>query len=113
MGNISNFKDRLRQAIDKRNLSSSDLARLSGVDRSSISRYLKGEKMPKVDKLKRLAAVLYVNPDWLLGDNVPEAPQPVALSPLENDLINDFRALNAEDKFVILEIVKNKRDGIK
>lgn len=111
MNKYSNFKDRLKEAIEKRDLTPAELSRLSGVDQSSISRYLKGQKVPKVDKLRRLAGVLYVNSEWLLGYDCPETPQPVALSMLENELILDFRALSAEDKFFILEFVKAKRTG--
>lgn len=63
---------------------------------------------PKIDTIRRCAAVLYVNPEWLEGYNVEKDPKPVQLSPLENDLILSFRSCGAADKYAIIEYVKNK-----
>ena len=108
MEKISTFGDRLRFMLNEKGLSQADFCRLSDLDRSKVSKYLRGLKHPKIDTIRRCAAVLYVNPDWLEGYNVDKDPQPVALSPLENDLILCFRSCDAAEKYAILEFVKNK-----
>lgn len=108
MEKISTFAERLRAVINEKGLSQADLSRLANIDRSMVTKYLKGTKHPKIDIIRRCAAVLYVNPDWLEGYNVDKNPQPVALSPLENDLILCFRSCDAAEKYEILEFVKNK-----
>lgn len=108
MEKISCFSERLRMMINEKGLSQADLGRLADIDRSMVSKYLKGTKNPKIDTIRRCAAVLYVNPDWLEGYNVEKDPQPVALSPLENDLILCFRSCDAAEKYAILEFVKNR-----
>lgn len=108
MEKVSTFAERLRLAINEKGLSQADLSRLASIDRSMVSKYLKGTKHPKIDTVRRCAAVLYVNPDWLEGYNVEKAPQPVALSPLENDLILCFRSCDAAEKYAIIEFVKNR-----
>ena len=112
MEKVSSFAERLKDQLNEKGLSSAELSRLTGIDRSLISHYVHGNKFPKIDNVRRIANVLYVSPEWLEGYNVEKTPNPVQLSPLENDLIIDFRSCNAEDKYIILEFVKNRRkDG--
>lgn len=111
MEKVSTFAERLTAQLQEACLSASELARLCGIDRSLISHYIHGNKFPKIENVRRIAAVLYVNPDWLEGYNVEKTPKPVQLSPLENDLLLDFRSCNAEDKYTILEFVKNRRNA--
>ena len=108
MQKVSSFSERLAAQLVEKGLSQADLSRLASIDRSMVSKYLKGTKNPKIDTIRRCAAVLYVNPDWLEGYNVEKDPRPVQLSPLENDLILCFRSCDAAEKYAIIEFVKNK-----
>lgn len=108
MDKISSFGERLKAQLIEKGLSQADISRLACIDRSMVSKYIKGTKNPKIETIRRCAAVLYVNPEWLEGYNVEKDPQPVALSPLENDLILCFRSCGAADKYAIIEFVKAK-----
>lgn len=68
---IATTAERLSEAMKLRNIKQAEVSRLSGIDKSSISLYLKGKYAPKGDKLYRLATVLGVSPAWLSGFNVP------------------------------------------
>lgn len=109
MEKITSFSERLRSQLEEKNLTQAELSRLAKVDRSLMTKYLKGTAYPKIDSLRRLAAVLYVSPEWLEGFNVEKTPAPMQVSPLENDLIIGFRSLSGEDKYFILEYIKGKR----
>ena len=61
------FAQRLREAMHLRRLNQTDLHDLTGIGKSSISTYLKGEYKAKQDKVDLLATVLDVNPAWLMG----------------------------------------------
>jgi len=61
------FKDRLRQALDMRSMSASELSRRCGIHKSVISRYLRGIMEPKPSAVKNVADALGVSPAWLLG----------------------------------------------
>lgn len=111
MEKVSTLAERLRSQLVEKGLSASEFARMTDIDRSLISHYLHGNKYPKIENVRRMSAVLYVSPEWLEGYNVEKTPKPVQLSPLENDLIVDFRSCDAEDKYIILEFVKNRRKG--
>lgn len=108
MEKVEAFSERLRTALQEKGLSASDLSKLTSIDRSLLSKYLHGTKNPKIENIRRMASVLYVSPEWLEGYNVEKTPKPVQLSPLENDMIVSFRSCDAEDKYLILEFVKNK-----
>lgn len=71
---------RLEAALAAAGISQAELARLSGIDRGSISLYLSGRYRPKADKLLRLAEALSVSPQWLSGvDDTPEQNTDVRL----------------------------------
>lgn len=68
---ISTFSQRLREAMYIRRLNQTDLHSLTGIGKSSISTYLKGDYKAKQDKVDLLAKVLSVSPAWLMGYDVP------------------------------------------
>ena len=108
MNKITTFAERLKAQMDEAKMSTSDLCRLTSLDRSLVWHYLHGTKQPKVENLRRIAAVLFVNSEWLEGYDVETTPKPVKLSPLENDMLISFRSCSGEDKYAILEFIKNK-----
>lgn len=67
---MKDIKDRLREALNIRNMTAADLARMSGVDKGSVSRYLKGDIIPKQTKIDAMSKALDVSPAWLLGFSV-------------------------------------------
>ena len=63
---------RLRKAMERKDdIIAKDLADLSGVHKSSISQYLSGSHTPSNINAGKLAAVLGVNPVWLMGLDAP------------------------------------------
>ena len=65
------FKDRLTEALNYRNMTASELSKKSGLDKGSISRYLKGENLPRTNAIGKISEALHVNPAWLIGYDVP------------------------------------------
>ena len=63
---MKELKDRLREAIEKKGITASELSQLSGVGKSDISNYLNGKYAPKQDKCYMLAEALNVDPGWLM-----------------------------------------------
>lgn len=57
----------LEKQMSKRKIGSlEDLARLSGVDRGTLSRYFRQERRPSIDVVAPLCAALAVSPESLL-----------------------------------------------
>ena len=76
------FSDRLKQSIQDRGLTQRMLATLIGTTDVSISRYLKGKRIPSADVLYRMCKALNVSADYLLG--------------LSNEKVNNMDAVKAE-----------------
>ncbi len=97
------FAERLKAAMNRRRISSAELCKRSGISKSSMSEYLSGKFMPKVDKLYAIATVLDASPLYLQGKI--ENEQPDELTAMEKELLLCFKKLNdAGQKTVILTI---------
>lgn len=61
------FKDRLKIARERKGISQSELAKLSGLQPSSISHFENGRREPSVKNIRRLCSALMCSSDFLLG----------------------------------------------
>ena len=100
---MSTFKDRFNLAFKERGLKQSQISQRTGIDRGSLSCYLKGRYEPKGEKLFLLADILRVSPEWLQGQDVPmhpeaqkNSPEEPKLSEGEQKLIDCYRSLSKE-----------------
>ena len=64
---MTEIKERLAEALNVRDMTAAELARRSGVDKGSISNYLKGKFIPKQNAIGSMAKALNVSPAWLMG----------------------------------------------
>lgn len=65
------FAVRLKEALTAKNIKPSDLAKKTGIGKSSISDWLAGRYEAKQDKVYRIADALDINEAWLMGQEVP------------------------------------------
>ena len=65
------FAQRLSIALSTRQMKPIELANKSGIDKAAISQYLSGKYKAKQDNIFALSKVLNVNPEWLMGYDVP------------------------------------------
>lgn len=68
---MPSIADRMRQAMDVRQLKQTDLVRKTGIGKSSISTYLSGDYEPKQKNIYKIALALNVSEAWLMGYDVP------------------------------------------
>lgn len=96
------FATRLRIALDKRNMKPAVLAYRLGVDRSTISNYLKGKYTAKIDVIRKIAKILDVSPDWLSGLDVPvEENTPtdeIVLTDGEKEWLELYRSMTEDER---------------
>lgn len=64
------IKDRIKEALEAKGWSASELAKRSNINKGTISHYLHGDIMPKQSKIGAMANALGVSPAWLLGYDV-------------------------------------------
>lgn len=82
-----NFCDRLEGLLKAKGIPAEDLARMSGLSPTSVSRYRSGAREPTASGLLALAGALEVTMEWLLTGKRPCIPtalaEPVAVRMLE------------------------------
>lgn len=111
MDKVSTFASRLRELLDKKNLTQAGLAKLSGISKSSINHYLKGDWEGKQDAVYAIADTTNTNEAWLMGYDVPmEKSSNDLLYKAAEDLVlhNEFDALTKEQKEAALNSVRSQ-----
>ena len=99
---------RIRTALEKREMKQNDLCKLADVPKSSLSLYLSGAYEPKQDRLTQMATVLKVSEAWLMGYDVPmereESPS-VELTEGEKQLLELFRKVPENQQQMVLQMI--------
>lgn len=67
---ITELKNRLKIALEIRNISQQELADMTKIPKASISQYLSGYTKPKQDRIYSISKALHINEAWLLGYDV-------------------------------------------
>ncbi|MCY7009217.1 helix-turn-helix domain-containing protein [Fusobacterium simiae] len=83
---VSDFAERLRMALDFRNMKATELSELTNINKSTISQYLAKVYEPKRDRIELFAKILNVNEVWLTGYDVPME----SLSKQDNSMIEKY-----------------------
>lgn len=65
------LKDRLREALELRQLRPIELSEKTGIPKSMVSYYLNGKTKPKADRIYKISQALDISEAWLLGYDVP------------------------------------------
>lgn len=68
---MDTLSSRLKFAMDKINISQSELVRRTGINKGALSSYLNDRYQPKQKAIYQLAKALNVNEAWLMGYDVP------------------------------------------
>ena len=90
------FGVRLKALRKEKRLTQKQLASMIGVQHSVISFYEVGDRIPSVEIIIKLAAVLHVSADYLLG--------------IEKKDTIDISGLSDEDKKLIRSMINNIRE---
>ncbi len=93
------FAQNLKNIMQKRNKTQSDLVKDLSFRQATVSDWLNGKKYPRMDKVEKLANYLGVSINELLMQSVPEPPVPaLQLTDQEKSMIKKYRQLNADGK---------------
>ena len=71
LNRVATTSQRLQVAMSMEHKRQSDLSTLTGLNKSTISRYCSGECEPKAEAINKLATALNVAEMWLWGYDVP------------------------------------------
>lgn len=65
------IKDRIKEAIETREIKQAELVEKTGIDKGQMSSYLSGKYKPKQRNIELIAKALSVDEAWLMGYDVP------------------------------------------
>ena len=98
-----NFNENLKNARERKGMSQKDVAEEIGVAKSTYSLYESGNREPNVQTIKRIADVLNVSADDLLGLN----DEPITIAAhFDGD---DFTEDELDEIRQFAEFVKNRK----
>ena len=108
---VSSFKERYNLALSIRNIKAIEISEKTGISESTLSQYKGGYSKPKDKRLYKIAEVLNVTPEWLMGLNVPMDEEERAKKILESysivpAAVIDSPDLEGEDLTKITEAMK-------
>lgn len=112
------FVSRLRQLRAERGWSQADCAAKLGIQRSSWANWEVGRAEPNMETLQLLASMFNVTLDYLLGrSDARHAMCDVSRTSLDallydRDLWCDGRVLTAEDKHIVLAVIRALRNPL-
>lgn len=97
---MATIAERLREALDRKNMKQAELSEVTGIGKSSISTYLSGEYEPKQKNIYKMAKALDVNEAWLMGEDVqPDRKQRIIqseeIADLSEESLQVAKAYNA------------------
>ncbi len=69
---MTSFCTVLRNLLNEKNIKQSELSRLTGINKSSISEYLSNNYQPKYKNILKISRALQVSPTVFLVNNAPE-----------------------------------------
>lgn len=64
---MSEFSERITDIMEQRHITQKELANMANVTESAMSYYVNGQRTPRIQVISRLAGVLGVTTDYLLG----------------------------------------------
>ena len=119
-----NCAERLKELLEYFGIKQNDLSKRTGIPKSAISMYIKGERVPKQNRISDIADAYTINEAWLMGFDVPMKRQ-ISDRDIGNafandnlfDIIDNIPALSPHEKshftnyLQLLEINRKKADN--
>ena len=99
------FEERLKALMKKRNLTQKELANKSNITEASISKYLSGERTPRVDVIINLAKALEITTDELLLD--VDNNEAYSFIQTKAVLARGIENMSEEDKMKLISFIAN------
>ena len=96
------WKEKVTELMKQRNITQKQLAQLSGITESSISRYLHSEQRPRMDIVVNVAKALHVETEYLLDDSERGES---AYSSIATAIARKGNELTAEEKNQLIALI--------
>lgn len=88
------IKDRIKQAMEIREIRQTELVSRTGIDKGQMSSYLSGKYKPRQKNIDLIAQVLSVDEAWLMGFDVPMERRDDKIKEKSPKIIQYYNQLN-------------------
>lgn len=113
--NKVDIKERIKQGLEIREITQTQLATKANIDKGQLSSYISGKYKPRQNNIDALAKALNVNEAWLMGFDVPmervsgktESKQKPSYSSQCKEIIEVCEQLSAHNQRKVLTYSKN------
>lgn len=112
MFTMENFGDWLLERLKEKNMSQSELARIAGLSKGTISNLINGTKGAGQDSLKAIAIALKLPPD-LVFEKAGILPQKFELSAIKRALLHAADGLPESDVKLALSLLEQRQEYYK
>lgn len=105
---MKEFAERLKKLRKEQAYTQQQLASLLGVSKSAISMYENGEREPEISMIQKIATILNVDIEELVGTATPD--QTLSLSPFRNMeklIARNGKQLTEEERNRLIELLNN------
>ena len=86
--NKVDIKERIKQGLEIREITQTQLAARANIDKGQLSSYISGKYKPRQNNIDALAAALNVNEAWLMGFDVPMERTPYKAESVQNSSVS-------------------------
>lgn len=100
------FKDKVKELMDLQNMTQKELSNKSGITEASISRYLNGERTPRIDIIINFARVFKVDVNLLINDDEIKEDERSYVE-CKTVLARNAKNLTTEEKNILISIIIN------
>nr|DAN59955.1 MAG TPA: bifunctional HTH-domain containing protein/aminotransferase [Caudoviricetes sp.] len=101
--------DRIKEALNLRDMKPIELVEQSGVKKSALSQYMSGKITPRQKALNSMAKVLDVSPAWLMGFDVPMEREDILKdTKFQEKIINKDSKVELKGDFTITENIEGE-----
>lgn len=99
---------RIKQLLAESGDTQNEMCRKTGIQKSALSNYLSGFRVPRQDKISAIADAYHVNPAWVLGYDVPQKKELSSSQAIEDfELLDKWHRLNDLQKQAVKLTIDN------
>lgn len=104
---MKTWKEKVQELMAARGMNQKQLSEASGITRASISRYLNGDRTPRIDVIMNFAKALNVTPQYLLED---EEESHSAFKEISSLIARQGNELTAEEKNKLIRMIVGQEE---
>lgn len=98
------WAERVKNMMQAKNLTQKELAKITGIAESSLSRYLSSEKTPRLDIVNNVARAFEVDAGYFIDDERFKSKES-AYSAIAAAIARDGSELNEEEKLKLIQLL--------